>query len=45
VYLAQALYHDVAATLQGFGYRLYDFYNFHYGPDGQLQWGDAIFLP
>jgi FkbM family methyltransferase len=45
VYREQAFYHDVAATLQRVGYRLYDFYNFHYGPGGQLQWGDAIFLP
>jgi FkbM family methyltransferase len=45
VYRGQAFYHDVAATLESVGYRLYDFYNFHYGPGGQLQWGDAIFVP
>jgi FkbM family methyltransferase len=45
VYRAQAFYEDVAATLRAVGYRLYDFYNFHYGPGGQLQWGDAIFVP
>jgi FkbM family methyltransferase len=45
VYREQAFYHDVAALLQGSGYQLHDFYNFHYGPKGQLQWGDAIFLP
>jgi FkbM family methyltransferase len=45
VYRGQAFYHDVATTLQDVGYRLYDFYNFHYGQKGQLQWGDAIFLP
>ena len=46
VYRSQALYHDVAAILAGHGYRLYDFYNFHYAEGrGQLQWGDAIFVP
>lgn len=39
VYRAQASYYDVAAALQSVGYRLYDFYNFHYGSGGQLQWG------
>jgi FkbM family methyltransferase len=46
VYRCQALYHDVATTLGKHGYRLYDFYNFHYATgEGQVQWGDAIFLP
>jgi FkbM family methyltransferase len=45
VYRGQAYYHDVAALLEEVGYRLFDFYNFHYGPDGRLHWGDAIFVP
>jgi FkbM family methyltransferase len=44
LYDHQALAHDVAAALARYGYRIYDFYNFHYGPSGQLFWGDAIFL-
>ena len=45
VYRSQALYQDVASTLASHGYRLFDFYNFHYAAvGGQLQWGDAIFV-
>ena len=44
VYQLQAFYYDVAVVLAEYGYRLYDYYNFHYGPGGQLHWGDAIFV-
>jgi FkbM family methyltransferase len=45
LYQGQAWFYDIAACLQAYGYRLFDFYDFHYGEDGQLKWGDAIFLP
>jgi len=45
IYEGQSWFWDVAAFLHGKGYEMYDFYNFAYSEDGQLKWGDAIFLP
>jgi hypothetical protein len=45
VYQGQANFYDVAAYLGIHGYRFFDFYNFAYAENGQLKWGDAIFLP
>jgi FkbM family methyltransferase len=45
VYQEQGNFYDVAAYLGIHGYRLFDFYNFAYAENGQLKWGDAIFLP
>jgi FkbM family methyltransferase len=44
LYQGQGWFYDIAAYLEGYGYRLFDFYNFCYGEDGQLKWGDAVFL-
>ena len=45
LYQGQGWFYDIAAYLEGYGYRLFDFYSFLYGEDGQLKWGDAVFLP
>lgn len=45
VYKEQAQWFDVARFLYGYGYQLFDFYNFAYSDTSQLKWGDAIFLP
>ncbi len=38
------LFHDIAADLAGFGYHLFDIYNLHRAENGQLRYGDAIFV-
>ena len=43
-YEGGATYHEVSAALARSGYTLYNFYSFHYGRQGQLVWGDAIFV-
>jgi len=43
VYEDQASFHDIAAFLASFGYRVFDFFDFTYDSSGQLKWGDAIF--
>jgi FkbM family methyltransferase len=43
-YQNQASAAEILTHLQGFGYQLYDFYNFAHADSGQLRWGDAIFL-
>lgn len=45
LYEGQGWYWEIAGLLEEYGYRLFDFYNFTYADDGQLRWGDAIFLP
>jgi FkbM family methyltransferase len=45
LYQGQGWFYDIAAHLHAYGYQLFDFYNFVYAEDGQLKWGDAIFLP
>jgi FkbM family methyltransferase len=43
-YSGQSLYHDLAALLAGFGYSLYDLFDLRHARNGQLRWGNAIFL-
>jgi FkbM family methyltransferase len=43
-YSGQSLYHELAALLAGFGYSLYDLYDLRHARNGQLRWGNAIFL-
>ncbi len=43
-YEGQPLFWDLAAFLNGFGYRLHNFYHLHNAPDGQLAGGDAIWV-
>lgn len=43
VYEKQPAFHEIAAYLAPFGFRLFDFFGFTYDPSGQLKWGDAIF--
>ncbi len=45
IYQGQAWHYDIAACLARHGYRLFDFYNFTYAADGQVRWGDALFVP
>jgi FkbM family methyltransferase len=44
VYDRQGHFYEIARFLNLHNYRLFDFYNFAYGVNGQLKWGDAIFL-
>jgi hypothetical protein len=43
-YEGAPLYHDLAAYLAGFGYSLYDLFLAAHGNNGQLRYGDAIFV-
>jgi hypothetical protein len=45
LYENQAQADAVMARLREVGYHLYDWYNFSYHENGQLLFGDAIFLP
>lgn len=44
LYDGSALYHDLAKLLEGFGYRLHNLYNLVSDRNGNLSWGDAIFV-
>ena len=43
-YENQPLYHDIAAYLDKFDYKLYNIYNIVYAKHAAMLWGDAIFL-
>ena len=45
VYQGQGEFFEIQAFLEKYGYTLFDFYGFSYGANGQLRWGDALFLP
>jgi len=45
LYENQGKYFEIQSMLDKFGYFLFDFYNFVYDKNGQLKWGNAIFLP
>ena len=45
LYLNQPLFHDISSFLKTFDYNLYYIYNISVGKDGQMIYGDAIFLP
>jgi len=44
IYEGQAYFHEVALWLAGYGYTLFDLYNFVYAENGQAKWGDALFI-
>jgi len=44
LYEGQADFHEVLSKLSMAGYRIFDFYDFVYAPDGQLKYGDALFI-
>ena len=44
IYVGQCEFHELQKMLLMHGFQLFDFYNFSYGPNGQLRWGDALFL-
>lgn len=44
IYEGQGSWFELGAQLAGHGYRLFDFYNFTYANDGQVLWGDALFV-
>lgn len=43
-YEGGALFHEVWAFLERFGYSLYNLYAGHSAPNGQLRYGDALFV-
>jgi len=43
-YAGGALYHDIAAELASRGYSLVDFFDLKLADNGQLRWGNALFL-
>lgn len=45
LYLNQPLFHDISLFLKTFDYNLYYLYNISVDKDGQMIYGDAIFLP
>lgn len=44
LYDQQANFYQIANFLESYGYRLYGLYDLHYGSNGTLGWGDAIFV-
>lgn len=44
LYKDGALFHQLASELYQFGFSLYRFYDFEFADDGQLKFGNAIFL-
>ena len=44
VYEGGALFNELYSFLSGFGYKLFDIYNFEHDVKGQLKWADAIFV-
>ena len=45
LYTNQPLFHDISVFLKSLNYNLYSFYNMSVAKDGQIIYGDAIFLP
>jgi FkbM family methyltransferase len=45
LYENQPLFHDISHFLSEYGYNLYSLYNLSIGKNGQMIYGDAIFLP
>jgi FkbM family methyltransferase len=43
-YESGCMYHEVASFLAGYDYTFFDFYNLKRASNGQLRWGNAIFL-
>jgi FkbM family methyltransferase len=43
-YEGQAFFHDICMFLYDHGYSLFDQYNFSHTAEGQIAWGDAIFV-
>jgi FkbM family methyltransferase len=44
LYKGQALFYEICDFLSGYGYTLFDMYEPQYAKNGQVIWGDAIFL-
>jgi FkbM family methyltransferase len=44
LYKNQALFYEICDFLAGYGYTLFDIYDVHSTRNGQLVWGNAIFL-
>jgi FkbM family methyltransferase len=43
-YEGQPLFHELCTFLNGFGYTLFNVYNLHISDNGQLRYGDALFV-
>lgn len=43
-YEGGCVFHDISACLAGYGYTLFNLYQFRTARNGQLRWGNAIFL-
>ncbi len=44
VYQNQPLFHDISLFLNGFGYNLFSLYNLSINSEGQIIYGDAVFV-
>jgi FkbM family methyltransferase len=44
LYEGQGNFHEICGWLAGFNFQVFGLYNFHYGPNHMLSWGDAIFI-
>lgn len=44
LYEGQGRFFKICDFLSGYGYELFDMYNFAYQENGRLAWGDAIFI-
>jgi FkbM family methyltransferase len=44
LYQDQPLFHEICAFLAGFGYSLFNLYDLHVSDNGQLRYGDALFV-
>lgn len=45
LYENASLFHEIVSFLESKNYKLHNIYNLVHNQDGQLAWGDAIFLP
>jgi FkbM family methyltransferase len=44
IYEGEAFFYEICNLLSGYGYTLFNMYNFYHARNGQIKWCDAIFL-
>jgi FkbM family methyltransferase len=44
IYEGGALFYEMCDLLSGYGYTLFNMYNFYHARSGHIKWGDAIFV-
>ena len=44
IYEGEAFFYEICGLLSGYGYKLFNMYNFYHARNGHIKWGDAIFV-